>query len=194
MPARRRRTRTTRGPSSTTRRTTRWRAPRRTRRRHSRRGCPGSASGLRVTACMTAPATPSATPTMMPTIVRGSRSSRTMRWSVSRPSYAVKAAMTSPTGIGLAPTASEAITATKSNPNRNAMPSRRRPRQRPCRLRPGEVIARRAPRCRRRGLGRHRHRRVEHVRHRTGGGGMDHMRLAYDATRGATTQTSPTGL
>ena len=43
---------------------------------------PGSASGLRVTPCMTAPPTPSAAPTSRPTIVRGMRSARTMRWSV----------------------------------------------------------------------------------------------------------------
>ena len=42
---------------------------------------PGSASGLRVTPCITAPANPSATPTSSPTIVRGTRSDRTIRWS-----------------------------------------------------------------------------------------------------------------
>lgn len=40
---------------------------------------PGSASGLRVTACITAPLTPSATPTSNATTVRGRRSSRTTR-------------------------------------------------------------------------------------------------------------------
>ena len=42
---------------------------------------PGSASGLRVTACMMAPAVPRAIPAMIATIVRGIRSSRTTRCS-----------------------------------------------------------------------------------------------------------------
>ena len=41
-------------------------------------GMPGSASGLRVTPCMTAPASPSDTPPMSPIRVRGPRTSRTI--------------------------------------------------------------------------------------------------------------------
>ena len=43
---------------------------------------PGSASGLRVTPCISAPARPRAAPTPRPSSVRGTRSSRTIRWSV----------------------------------------------------------------------------------------------------------------
>ncbi len=39
---------------------------------------PGSASGLRVNACISVPASPSATPAARPTSVRGSRRSRTI--------------------------------------------------------------------------------------------------------------------
>ncbi len=39
---------------------------------------PGSASGLRVTPCISAPAAPSAAPTSSPSSVRGTRSSRTI--------------------------------------------------------------------------------------------------------------------
>ena len=39
---------------------------------------PGSASGLRVSACISAPASPSATPTAIPSSVRGTRRSRTI--------------------------------------------------------------------------------------------------------------------
>lgn len=38
---------------------------------------PGSASGLRVRACITAPERPSAAPTISPSTVRGTRTSRT---------------------------------------------------------------------------------------------------------------------
>ena len=109
------RRRPARGPASRARRRRRWRSPpRRTRTTRSRSALPmpktvdpgddgtaprpastprsaGSASGLRVTPCITAPARPSAAPTSRPTTVRGTRSARTMRWSLFVGSNSMKA-------------------------------------------------------------------------------------------------------
>ena len=67
----------------------------------------GSASGLRVTPCITAPARPRAAPTSSPITVRGTRSERTMRWSLLCGSNSLKASHTVCSGIALAPYASE---------------------------------------------------------------------------------------
>src|SRR5699024_8633209 len=63
---------------------------------------PGSASGFRVSAWMSAPATPNAPPTTTPTSVRGTRSSQTMS-EASVASLALSPAQTSAAGIGLDP-------------------------------------------------------------------------------------------
>ncbi len=83
---------------------------------------PGSAKGLRVTACITAPATPKARPARIATIVRGIRNSRIIRcWSFWI-SGDHKASNVSPSGIDREPSARLA---------RTAMPSTSRPAQRP---------------------------------------------------------------
>src|SRR5690349_7288847 len=65
---------------------------------------PGSASGLRVCPCISAPATPSATPTASATSVRGARSARTIT-SASVPDGDHRARHTTSGGRGRAPTA-----------------------------------------------------------------------------------------
>ncbi len=72
---------------------------------------PGSASGLRVTPCATAPAAPRPAPTASAISVRGPRTSRTITWA-SESSKPVKAPTTSCSGIDSEPRASEASPAT----------------------------------------------------------------------------------
>ena len=69
---------------------------------------PGSASGLRVTPCMTAPARPRAAPTTRPSSVRGTRSSRTINWSSTDAVEGKTASQAWRHGIDLAPTAIDA--------------------------------------------------------------------------------------
>ena len=64
---------------------------------------PGSANGLRVTPCITAPDRPSATPTSTPSTVRGTRRLRTMRWSFRLASWCQTASHTVPRAIGFDP-------------------------------------------------------------------------------------------
>ncbi len=68
---------------------------------------PGSARGLRIVPCISAPAAPRAAPTSSPSSVRGTRRSRTIAVA-SLSSGAVKALKTSWSGIDCDPIASEA--------------------------------------------------------------------------------------
>ncbi len=89
---------------------------------------PGSARGLRVWPCMSAPATPSATPARMPSAVLGSRSERTMM-SFSVPVGPVSPCQTSASGTDLAPIAMLSTTAAARAADSPARTSRRRPRR-----------------------------------------------------------------
>ena len=86
---------------------------------------PGSARGLRVTACMSAPATPSAMPARMATTVRGMRSRLTIRCWSSRRSGARSAPRMSASAMSREPTVmpSTAMMASASSPP--ARPSQR---------------------------------------------------------------------
>ena len=86
---------------------------------------PGSASGLRVTPCISAPAAPSAAPTSSPSSVRGTRRSRTIACA-SLPSYAVNARTTSPNGTAREPIASEARTTQTREQAARRQPGERR--------------------------------------------------------------------
>src|SRR5918998_2967156 len=91
---------------------------------------PGSASGLRVWPCISAPASPSAIPTPIPSTVRGTRSERTTT-SFSVPVGDQMASHTGPIGIGLAPTARLASATSASSTTSPATTSRRRRRSAP---------------------------------------------------------------
>lgn len=77
---------------------------------------PGSASGLRVTACRAAPASPSADPAVSPIAVRGTRSDRTTSASGESPPCR-RASRTVDRGTGRVPTArlnATAVTVSRS--------------------------------------------------------------------------------
>ena len=100
---------------------------------------PGSASALRVVPCISAPAAPSAAPTSSPSSVRGTRRSRTMACA-SLPSYAVKAATTSASGMCCEPMARDATThrTSSSTDEREARDPRPAAGQECGTLRPGD--------------------------------------------------------
>src|SRR5690625_3083760 len=87
---------------------------------------PGSASGLRVTPCISVPARPRAAPTSSPTAVRGSRWSRTTLWSLSPGTRAVRASTTAPSGTSRAPSARLATTTRRRTRTATPSPTRRR--------------------------------------------------------------------
>ncbi len=91
---------------------------------------PGSASGLRVSACISAPATPSAAPASSATRVRGRRSSRTTRWRSSCGSTACRASRVTARGTGREPSARLARAASASSSAPASRPQARRRRRR----------------------------------------------------------------
>lgn len=78
---------------------------------------PGSASGLRVWPCMSAPATPSAIPARTPRAVLGTRRER-MTMSFSVPVEAVRACQASASGTDLEPTVMLSTIATSTAASR----------------------------------------------------------------------------
>ncbi|CAM5464377.1 hypothetical protein SCALM49S_05449 [Streptomyces californicus] len=86
---------------------------------------PGSASGLRVVAWISAPATPRATPTTMPSSVRSTREPLTVACDA-EPSGAVSACHTTSGGSSAEPIATLRTTATSSRPSATPSPTRRR--------------------------------------------------------------------
>ncbi len=91
---------------------------------------PGSASELRVSACISAPATPSAAPASSATRVRGRRSSRTTRWRSSCGSTACRASRVTARGTGREPSARLARAASASSSAPASRPQARRRRRR----------------------------------------------------------------
>ena len=85
---------------------------------------PGSASGLRVSACISAPATPIAAPTAIPSSVRGTRRLRMIASSCEEPECS-SASTTSASGIERAPTARLSSAANASRPRAIASPALR---------------------------------------------------------------------
>ena len=89
---------------------------------------PGSASGLRVTACMVPPAIASDAPASSPSTVRGSRATAAACSAVV--AWPVSAARASSKVTARTPKITEATTTTSRNNARTASQSRRRPAER----------------------------------------------------------------